>query len=156
MYTKRYKHVFNMTQSQLIDGWESISDEMIKIFGTIGPRRPHEYFRKNFDEMRHELKQKDTLISDVQFVFAHDLIQMRIEFLMTVTVNASFMPETVDDICQKYFDKIEEEMMDHFRMPDGHLATDDEITKVINSLIKNYGAFVPGWRNGHGEWMDEV
>lgn len=156
MYTKRYKHVFNMTQSQLIDAWESISDEMIKIFGNLGPRRPNEYFKKSFSDMEYELKKQDNLISGVQFMFLHDLRFMCTSFAMIVTVNASFMPECVDEICQKYFDKIEDEMMDHFRLPSGRIASDDDINTIIGYIIENYGGIVPGWRNGHGEWMDEV
>lgn len=156
MFTQRYKHKFTIVQSQLIDAWNSISDKMIEIFGNLGPRRPNEYFKKSFDAMEYELKKQDNLISRVQFMFLYDPISMCTSFAMLVTVNASFIPECVDDICQKYFDKIEDEMTDHFRLPNGHIASDDDINAVIKNMIENYGAVVIGWRYGNGEWMNTI
>ena len=91
--------------------------------------------------MEYELKKKDSLIKKVEFMFLLDLISGTYSFNMIVTVNASLLPECVNEICQEYFDMIEKEMLDNFTGPDGRLITDDEAEEVVESLIENWYSF---------------
>lgn len=91
--------------------------------------------------MEYELKKKDSLIKRVEFMFLLDVVSGTYSFSMVVTVNASFLPECVDEICQEYFDTIEKEMLDHFTNLSGRLITDDEAEGVVEDLIKNWYSF---------------
>lgn len=91
--------------------------------------------------MEYELKKKDSLIKRVEFMFLLDIISGTYSFNMIVTVNASFLPECVDEICQEYFDTIEKKMLDHFTGPNGRLITDDEAEEVVEGLIENWYSF---------------
>ena len=91
--------------------------------------------------MEYELRKKDSLIKRVDFMFLLDPISGTYSFNMIVTVNASFLPECVDEICQEYFDTIEKELLDNFTGPDGRLITDDEAEEGVKGLIENWHSF---------------
>lgn len=93
--------------------------------------------------MEYELRKKDSLIKRVEFMFLLDLISGTHSFNMFVTVNASFLPECVDEIRQEYFNTIEKEMLDHFTDPSGRLITDDEAEEGVECLIKNWYSSTP-------------
>lgn len=91
--------------------------------------------------MEYEIRKKDSLIKRVEFMFLLDPISGTYSFNMIVTVNASFLPECVDDICQEYFNTIEKELLDHFTDSSGRLITDDEAEEGVEGLIKNWYSF---------------
>ncbi len=91
--------------------------------------------------MEYELRKKDSLIKKVEFMFLLDVVSGTYSFNMIVSVNASFLPECIDEICQEYFDKIEKEMLDHFTNLSGRLITDVEAEEVVEDLIKNWYSF---------------
>lgn len=91
--------------------------------------------------MEYELREKDSLIKRVEFMFLLDLISGTYSFNMIVTVNASFLPECVGDICQEYFDMVEKELLDNFTDPSGRLITGDEAEEIVSGLIKNWYPF---------------
>ena len=139
MFTKRYRHDFSRSYSRLIDVQFNISEKFASLFYTRGMNlSPSNYFRKSFSDMEYELRKKDSLIKRVEFMFLLDLISGNYSFNMIVTVNASFLPECVDEICQEYFNTIEKEMLDHFTDPSGRLITDDEAEECVEGLIKNW------------------
>lgn len=104
MYTKPYTHEFTARQSQSIGSWRFYNDELIALFGHTNRNM---FFSKSYNDMRRELMKKDILIDDVQFCFSDSITTT---FLMAVRVNASFMPECVDNICQDFFDEIIKEI----------------------------------------------
>lgn len=142
MFTKKYRHDFSRSYSRLIDVQFNISEKFASIFYTRGMNlSPSNYFRKSFSDMEYELKKKDSLIKRIEFTFLLDPISKTYSFNMIVTVNASFLPECVDEICQEYFDTIEKEMLDHFTDSNGRLITDDEAEECVEGFIKNWHSF---------------
>lgn len=142
MFTKRYRHDFSRSYSRLIDAQFNISEKFASLFYARGMNlSPSNYFRKSFSDMEYELRKKDSLIKRVEFMFLLDPISGTYSFNMIVTVNASFLPECVDEICQEYFDTIEKEMLDHFTNLNGNLITDDEAEECVEGLIKNWYSF---------------
>ena len=142
MFTKRYRHDFSRSYSHLIDVQFNISEKFAGLFHTRGMNlSPSNYFRKSFSDMEYELRKKDSLIKKVEFMFLLDVVSGTYSFNMIVSVNASFLPECIDEICQEYFDKIEKEMLDHFTNLSGRLITDDEAEEAVEGLIENWYSF---------------
>ena len=99
----------------------------------LGPKTPHEIWGTTSEDARRDLQEQDILVSNVDMQFLIDVMHSRIEYCIKVTVNASFMPESTDEICQKYF----EDRWDHIRKVFGNV-TDDEALEIAHAIEKEY------------------
>ena len=142
MIQKDYEYEFSIALSRLIETQFSVPEGMFDVFHIFFARRPSQFFKKSFAEMEYDLKQKDILIHSVEFCLLYSLKTSTNTFRMRVTVNASFMPECVDDICNDYFENtVKPELLRNFSVRiDGTLITDEQAEKIRKNLVINYGA----------------
>ena len=142
MIQKNYEYEFSIALSRLIETQFSVPEGMFDVFHIFFARRPSQFFKKSFAEMEQDLKQKDILIRSVEFCLLRSPRTFTDTFRMRVTVNASFMPECVDDICNDYFENtVKPELLRNFSVrTDGTLITDEQAEKIRKDLVINYGA----------------
>ena len=142
MVKKDYEYEFSMAISKLIETQFTVPDRMFEIFVLGFARKPSEFFKKSFSEMEKDLKQKDNLIQSVEFCLLRSIETLTDIFRMRVTVNASFMPECVDEICIDYFENIvKPELLKNFSVRyDGTLISDEQAEDIRQGLIRDYGA----------------
>lgn len=142
MIKKDYEYEFSMAISKLIETQFTVPDRMFEIFALCFARKPSEFFKKSFSEMENDLKQKDNLIHQVEFCLLKSSKTITDTFRMRVTVNASFMPECVDEVCTDYFENIvKPELLRNFSFRcDGTLISDEQAEDIRQGLIRDYGA----------------
>lgn len=132
MFVKEYRRAFSREWSIMIYRQQDIPMKAHEIF-VLGPKTPHDMWGATSDDARRELREQDNLVHDVEMQFLIDIMQSRIEYCIKVTVNASFMPESTDEICQKYF----EDRWNHIRKIFGNV-NDDEALEIAHAIEKNY------------------
>lgn len=132
MFVKEYRRAFSREWSIMIYRHQDIPMKAHEIF-VLGPKTPHEIWGSTNEDARRDLHEQDNLVSDVEMKFLIDLRLSRIEYCIKVTVNASFMPESTDEICQKYF----EDRWNHIRKVFGNV-TDDEALEIAHHIEKEY------------------
>ena len=142
MVKKDYEYEFSMAISKLIETQFTVPDRMFEIFVLGFARKPSEFFKKSFSEMENDLKQKDNLIHSVEFCLLRSGKTLTDIFRMRVTVNDSFMPECVDEICTDYFENtVKPELLKNFSVRyDGTLISDEQAEDIRQGLIRDYGA----------------
>lgn len=132
MFVKEYRRAFSREWSIMIYRQQDIPMTAHEIF-VLGPKTPHEIWGSTNEDARRDLHEQDNLVSDVEMKFLIDLRLSCIEYCIRVTVNASFMPESTDEICQKYF----EDRWNHIRKVFGNV-TDDEALEIAHHIEKEY------------------
>lgn len=132
MFVKEYRRAFSREWSIMIYRQQDIPMKAHEIF-VLGPKTPHEMWGATSEDARRDLREQDNLVHDVEMQFLIDIIHSRIEYCIKVTVNASFMPESTDEICQKYF----EDRWNHIRKIFGNV-NDDEALEIAHAIEKNY------------------
>lgn len=133
MFTKEYKYEFSREYSELIDAILNRPSELNEIFYDF-PAGFNWFLRKPIYQTCEELKKKDSLISNTHIMFSYNLVDMIISFNMIVTVNASFMPDEVDNVCQEYFDDLMEFINKRFEVKDGIMMTDEQAYELATSI----------------------
>lgn len=113
MFKKRYEHKFSREFSYLIDRMFMIPEKVHEIF-MIGLKTPQDMWGTNSIRSTLHLKELDNLIQDVTLHFTTDLKEGCISFCMIVNVNASFMPDTTDALCQEYFNGVLTRIQSYF------------------------------------------
>ena len=132
MFVKEYKRAFSREWSIMIDRQLDIPRKAHEIF-VLGPKNPPEIWGATSEDARRDLHEQDILVTDAEMKFLMDLRLSRIEYCIRVTVNASFMPESTDEICQKYF----EDRWNHIRKVFDNV-TDDEALEIAHHIEKEY------------------
>ena len=132
MFVKEYRRAFSREWSIMIYRQQDIPMKAHEIF-VLGPKTPHEIWGATDEDALRDLREQDNLVHDVEMQFLIDIMQSRIEYCIKVTVNASFMPESTDEICQKYF----EDRWNHIRKIFGNV-NDDEALEIAHAIEKNY------------------
>lgn len=132
MFVKEYRRSFSREWSIMIYRQQDIPMKAHEVF-VLGPKNPHEMWGATSEDARRDLYEQDNLVHDVEMQFLIDIIHSRIEYCIKVTVNASFMPESTDEICQKYF----EDRWNHIRKVFGNV-NDDEALEIAHAIEKNY------------------
>jgi hypothetical protein len=142
MIKKDYEYEFSMAISKLIETQFGVPDRMFEIFVLGFARKPSEFFKKSFSEMEKDLKQKYNLIQSVEFCLLRSNETLTDIFRMRVTVNASFMPECVDEVCTDYFENtVKKELLKNFSVRyDGAIISDEQAEDIRQVLIRDYGA----------------
>lgn len=135
MFTKKYKYEFSNEYSELIEAILNRSPELNEIFYDF-PAGVDWFLRKPTYQTCEELKKKDSLISNVHIMFSYNVVDMILSFNMIVTVNASFMPDEVDSICQEYFDDLMKFINKRFEVKDGIMMTDEQAYELATSIKK--------------------
>lgn len=133
MFTKKYKYELSRGYGELIEAILNRSPKLNEIFYDF-PAGFGWFLRKPLYQTCEELKKKDSLISNVYITFSYNLIEMILSFNMIVTVNASFMPDEVDNICQEYFDDLIEFINKRFEVKDGIMMTDEQAYELAMSI----------------------
>jgi len=132
MFVKEYRRAFSREWSIMIYRQQDIPMKAHEIF-VLGPKTPHEIWGTTSEDARIDLHKQDILVTDVEMKFLIDVMHSRIDYCIKVTVNASFMPESTDEICQKYF----EDRWNHIRKVFGNV-TDDEALEIAHHIEKEY------------------
>lgn len=132
MFVKEYRRSFSREWSIMIYRQQDIPKKAHEIF-VLGPKTPHEIWGATSEDARRDLHEQDILVTDAEMQFRIDMMHSRIDYCITVTVNASFMPESTDEICQKYF----EDRWNHIRKIFGNV-TDDEALEIAHAIEKEY------------------
>ena len=132
MFTKDYRREFSREWSLMISRQLDIPEEMHKIF-VLGPRVPHDVWGASNIQAYNELHGQDILVQNVEMTFQTDCRTMTIWFSMNVTVNAGFMPESTDDLCQEYFEKRWKHIRDQF----GNVS-DAMALEIAHGIERNY------------------
>lgn len=142
MVKKDYEYEFSVAISKLIETQFTVPDRMFEIFVLGFARKPSEFFKKSFSKMEKDLKQKDNLIHQVEFCLLKSIKTLTDTFRMRVTVNASFMPECVDEVRSDYFENtVKPELLKNFSVRyDGTLISDEQAEDIRQGLIRDYGA----------------
>lgn len=135
MFLKQYKHEFSRGYSELIDVILDTATELNNIFYDY-PAGVQWFLRKPCAEVCEELQDKDILISSVSIIFLYNPITGTYSFVMKVNVNASFMPEEVDSVCQEYFDNLVKFINKRFEVKDGIMITDETAHELALSIRK--------------------
>lgn len=132
MFVKEYRRAFSREWSIMIYRQQDIPMKAHEIF-VLGPKTPHEIWGATDEDALRDLREKDVLVTNVDMKFLIDVMHSRIDYCIRVTVNASFMPESTDEICQKYF----EDRWNHIRKVFGNV-TDDEALEIAHHIEKEY------------------
>ena len=132
MFVKEYRRAFSREWSIMIYRQQDIPMKAREIF-VLGPKTPHEIWGATDEDALRDLREKDVLVTNVDMKFLIDVMHSRIDYCIRVTVNASFMPESTDEICQKYF----EDRWNHIRKVFGNV-TDDEALEIAHHIEKEY------------------
>lgn len=137
MFTKKYKYEFSSEYSELIVVILNQSPKLREIFHDF-PAGVNWFLRKPIHDTNEELKKKDDLISNIHIEFSYNPIEMILSFNMIVTVNASFMPDEVDSVCQEYFDDLVEFINKRFEVKDRIMMTDEQAYELAMSIKKGF------------------
>jgi len=132
MFVKEYRRAFSHEWSIMIDRQLDIPKKAHEVF-VLGPKNPPEIWGATSEDARRDLHEQDILVTDAEMKFLMDLRLSRIEYCIRVTVNASFMPESTDEICQKYF----EDRWNHIRKVFDNV-TDDQALEIAHHIEKEY------------------
>ena len=132
MFVKEYRRAFSREWSIMIYRQQDIPMKAHEIF-VLGPKTPHEIWGATDEDALRDLREKDVLVTNVDMKFLIDVMLSRIDYCIRVTVNASFMPESTDEICQKYF----EDRWNHIRKVFGNV-TDDQALEIAHHIEKEY------------------
>lgn len=135
MFLKQYKHEFSIEYSELIDVILDTPTELNDIFYDY-PAGVQWFFRKPLAEVCKDLQDKDILISSVSLKFLYNAITGTHSFVMQVNVNASFMPEEVDAVCQDYFDNLMFFINKRFEDPNGIMMDNETAHELALSIRK--------------------
>lgn len=132
MFVKEYKRAFSREWSIMIDRQMDIPKKAHEVF-VLGPKTPPEIWGATSEDALRDLNEQDILVTDVDMKFLIDMMHSCINYCIRVTVNASFMPESTDEICQKYF----EDRWNHIRKVFDNV-TDDQALEIAHAIEKNY------------------
>ena len=112
MCEKEYRERFSYGYSKLIDAWFDLPPILDKIFMGIH-KTPQVLMGKTNQQIKDELNKKDNLIVQAQPCFKYDY-NGYFSFTLNIQVNASFMPDEVDKVCEDYFDMLFNNILKHF------------------------------------------
>lgn len=132
MFEQEYRERFSFGYSQLIDAWFDLPPILDKIFAGIH-KTPQVLMGKTNQQIEDELNRMDNLIVHAQPCFKYDCNGF-FSFTLNVQVNASFMPDEVDKVCEDYFDMLFNNILKHFVDFNGEPLSDSDAEDIADKL----------------------